>query len=449
MDNLLRLGPDGLEMTLRAFDATDLARVIRVCTELRSVAESVIWRRTIERGRVGTDQIPNGFTAVANYLRRITRLHVQPGDIPGGFTTMASYLTWFEKVTLKLEGGDSIDVGNALEQLSRREPRVIAFHSVSLVGTLKHGNPSVRKRALEVMGKLDNVELMKQTDVLFNVVVRDDDYMVRKTAEMTLDKLEPVAVARAVVHLLDIGSSVDVKYNVLLILGKLRPDRLREYSDKIVGFLRDGASGDVRGTATRVLRNLDPVDLRLCASAIFPLLGDPCDDARRTAVITLGKLDACDLATYAAGVVLLLADPYISVRRAALKTLGKLSADVLEAYADDIASLIRDEADSPMDLLEAALETLGKLREDALATYADDIVGLIRGETVSAAVEVAAFETLCKLDVVALQKYRDDVVRLIDGDEYRHLRRSSRVSVIVEKMRPIFMEGVDETEYDM
>ena len=181
MDNLLRLGPDGLDMTLRAFDATDLARVIRVCTELRSVAESVIWQRTIERGSVGMDQIPNGFTAVAKYLQRITGLHVQPGEIPGGFTTMASYLAWFEKVTLKLEGGDVIDVGNALEQLSRREPHVIAFHSVSLVGILKHGNPSVRKRALEVMGKLDYMELMKHNDVIFNVVLHDDDDMVRKT----------------------------------------------------------------------------------------------------------------------------------------------------------------------------------------------------------------------------------------------------------------------------
>ena len=180
-----------------------------------------MWQRTLERGNVDTDQIPNGFTAVASYLRTLHRLRVQSYQIPGGFTTMASYLTWFEWVTLMLEGDSVINILEAFDELGKHE--LVTLHEVSLVRLLEHENPCVRERALEKMGKLDAAVLIKYTADLFIMGVCDEEYDLRRIANTTLDKLEPGAVARAVVDLLRVNRSVGVKYNVLRILSKLEP----------------------------------------------------------------------------------------------------------------------------------------------------------------------------------------------------------------------------------
>lgn len=377
MNELFRRS-DELETAVRNLDARELARVIRACKAMQSAAESVMWQRTVEHGEVDTDKIPNGFTALASYLRKLHRSHVRSDQIPGGFSTMASYLTWFEWVTGMLEGDSITDILKAFEELGKHE--LVALHEVSIVRLLKHHDMYVRERALETMGKLDAAVLIKYTADLFSMGVHDTDYNVRRIANETLDKLEPGAVAHVVVDpLRDTdqlrGTSVGVKNNALRILQKLGPVLLRHYTDIVVYLLRD-SDEDVRQMAAAALRGLDPVDLELSAHEVAPLIADMSYSVRSVALCTLGRLNKTALATYAPIVSDLLGnDTFDDVERTALNTLGKLDQTELATYAANIVRIMVTDYWWPDTTVEA-LTTLGKLNRTDLEKYRAVLVNL-------------------------------------------------------------------------
>ena len=276
-----------------------------------------------------------------------------------------------------------------------------------VLAALKDSDASVRKAALEALGRLNAASLEPHAAAIAAMLMESDMGTGAVEKSWMRDQPQSVAVLAALGKLgvaapifatLD-HSDVDVRKAAVAALGMLDASSLATHASAIVGTLQD-EHWMVRDAALETLAKLDTQSLATNAPAILVALDHSKTGVRRAAATALGMLDAETLATHAPALVAMfeLSDGNVGERRAALEALGNLDALSFAAHAPAVEALLDD---SSAGLRKSAVETLGpwlcKLDDaDALAVHVPIFAAKL--DDPNAVVSKAALEALGKLD---------------------------------------------------